>query len=213
MSNHQAKTFQIRDQQFEARLVDPGLYLVATPIGNLGDITLRALEALAGCDLVACEDTRVTSKLLHHFNIKTRTVSYHEHNASVSGPKLIEELKANKSVALVSDAGTPLVSDPGFRLVTTAHEEKIPVIPLPGASAPLAALIASGISAETWTFAGFLPTKQGLRKTRLQELVQLPSTLIFFESPKPDSKIACRYEHCIWRQSKRCNCAGNHQTT
>ncbi|MEM8649829.1 MAG: 16S rRNA (cytidine(1402)-2'-O)-methyltransferase [Pseudomonadota bacterium] len=163
--------------------MEPGLYLAATPIGNLADITLRTLETLAGCNLIACEDTRVTGKLLKHYGISTKTISYHEHNAESVGPKLIKEVQSGKSVVIVSDAGTPVVSDPGFRLVVSAHEAKIPVWPLPGASAPLAALVKSGFDAETWTFAGFLPTKQGARRTRLKVLSNIPSTLIFFESP------------------------------
>ena len=163
--------------------LEPGLYVAATPIGNLRDVTIRVLEALAGCDLIACEDTRVTAKLLRHYGIRKKTVSYNEHNANVSGPKLIEEIKAGKSVVLVSDAGMPLVSDPGFRLVADARKSEIPVVPLPGASAPLAALVASGLDCETWTFAGFLPGKQGARMARMRSLAAIPSTLVFFESP------------------------------
>lgn len=175
--------FQIKNHRFDALTVEPGLYIAATPIGNLGDITIRTLEILAGCDLIACEDTRVTSKLLRHFGIDKKTISYHEHNANVVGARIINDLLAEKSVVLVSDAGTPLVSDPGFRLVETARENNIPIFPLPGATAPVTALVASGLNAETFTFAGFLPTKQGARQKRLEELSDLPSTLIFFESP------------------------------
>ncbi len=149
----------------------------------MGDITIRVLETLAGCDLIACEDTRVTGKLLRHYGIKTKTVSYHEHNASAAGPRIIEDLKAGKSVVQVSDAGTPLVSDPGSRLIDLALEAGIPVWPLPGATAPVTALIASGLPSEVWTFAGFLPTKSGARKAKLETLSAIPSTLIFFESP------------------------------
>lgn len=169
--------------QFDTRSIEPGLYIAATPIGNLGDVTIRVLEALAGCDLIACEDTRVTGKLLRHFGIMTKTISYHEHNAENSGARILEDLKSGKSVVQVSDAGTPLVSDPGSRLIDLAHEANIPVWPLPGATAPVTALVASGLPSETWTFAGFLPTKQGARKTRLEMLSTIPSTLIFFESP------------------------------
>lgn len=144
---------------------------------------MRVLEALAGCDLIACEDTRVTGKLLRHYGIHTKTISYHEHNAETAGPRIIEDLKTGKSVVQVSDAGTPLVSDPGFRLIDLAHEAGIPVWPLPGATAPVTALVASGLPSEIWTFAGFLPTKQGARKTKLESLSTIPSTLIFFESP------------------------------
>ncbi len=141
------------------------------------------LEILAGCDLIACEDTRVTGKLLRHFGISKKTVSYNEHNANVSGPKLLREIGDGKAVALVLDAGTPIISDPGFRLVEEAVKRRINVVPLPGASAPLAALVASGLSPETWTFGGFLPNKQGARIDRLAVLSKLPLTLIFFESP------------------------------
>lgn len=149
----------------------------------MGDVTIRVLESLASADLVACEDTRVTGKLLRHYGINTKTISYHEHNAESAGPRIIEDLKAGKSVVQVSDAGTPLVSDPGFRLIDLAHEAGIPVWPLPGATAPVAALVASGLPNEVWTFAGFLPTKQGARKAKLEGLSAIPSTLIFFESP------------------------------
>lgn len=149
----------------------------------MGDITLRVLETLAGCDLIACEDTRVTGKLLRHYGITTKTISYHEHNADAAGPRIIDDLKSGKSVVQVSDAGTPLVSDPGFRLIDLAHEAGISVWPLPGSTAPVTALVASGLPSETWTFAGFLPTKQGARKARLEALNAVPSTLIFFESP------------------------------
>lgn len=175
--------FQIKNASFEARHIEPGLYIAATPIGNLGDVTIRVLETLAGCDLIACEDTRVTGKLLRHYGINTKTISYHEHNANSAGPRIIEDLKAGKSVVQVSDAGTPLVSDPGFRLIDLAHEAGISVWPLPGATAPVTALVASGLPAEVWTFAGFLPTKQGARKAKLEPLSAIPSTLIFFESP------------------------------
>ncbi len=149
----------------------------------MGDITIRVLEALAGCDLIACEDTRVTGKLLRHYGIKTKTISYHEHNANTAGPRIVEDLKAGKSVVQVSDAGTPLVSDPGFRLIDLAHEAGICVWPLPGATAPVTALVASGLPTDIWTFAGFLPTKQGARRAKLEPLIVIPSTLIFFESP------------------------------
>ena len=178
-----ASSFRIKNQEFAAPHVEPGLYITATPIGNLGDITLRVLETLAGCDLIACEDTRVTGKLLRHYGIKTKTISYHEHNANVAGPKLIVDLKAGKAVTLVSDAGTPLVSDPGFRLVEEVRAEGLPVWPLPGSTAPVAALVASGLPAETWLFGGFLPTKQVARRKRLEELKDVSATLIFFESP------------------------------
>lgn len=175
--------FSISGVQIPARAVEPGLYVVATPIGNLADITLRALHVLAGANLIACEDTRVSAKLLRHYGIESRMVSYHEHNANAAGPKIIAALERGESVALITDAGTPLVSDPGFRLVAEARARGIPVWPLPGASAPVAALSASGMPAETFLFGGFLPSRETARRKRLRELAGIPATLIFFESP------------------------------
>lgn len=175
--------YTIKGTVLTALKPEPALYLAATPIGNLGDVTLRVLETLAGADLIACEDTRVTGKLLRHFGIQNKTVAYHEHNADAVGPELIKEVRAGKAVVVVSDAGTPLVSDPGFRLVSTAQAEGVRVVPLPGASAPLAGLIASGLPNESWTFCGFLPSKQGARVSTLQTWSNAGSTLIFFESP------------------------------
>lgn len=166
-----------------ARPLAPALHLVATPIGNLGDVTLRALETIAAADILACEDTRVTRTLLSRYGIRQRPVAYHEHNASEAGPRLIAALKEGRSVALVSDAGTPLVSDPGFRLVEAAREAGIAVVPIPGPSAALAALTASGLPSDAFFFAGFLPVKAGARASRLAELKAVPGTLIFFESP------------------------------
>ncbi|WP_142849058.1 16S rRNA (cytidine(1402)-2'-O)-methyltransferase [Telmatospirillum sp. J64-1] len=160
-----------------------GLYLVATPIGNIRDITLRALDVLAGADLVACEDTRVTAKLLGLLGLKAPLFAYHDHNADRAGPALLEKLRAGLAVALVSDAGTPLVSDPGFRLVRACVEEGIPVTSLPGPSAPLTALQLSGLPSDRFLFAGFLPNKSSARRTVLAELAGVPATLIFFESP------------------------------
>jgi 16S rRNA (cytidine1402-2'-O)-methyltransferase len=178
------KTYLVGQTEIQARPLEPALYLVATPIGNLGDITLRALETLAGADVLACEDTRVTRVLLDRYAIKQRPTPYHEHNAGDAGPRLIAALEAGKSVALVSDAGTPLVSDPGFRLVGQAIEAGIRVVPIPGASAVLAALTASGLPSDAFLFAGFLPVKDGQKKTRLEALKAVPATLIFFESPR-----------------------------
>ena len=137
------RTFRIGTHEIDARPVTPGLYLVSTPIGNLGDMTIRGLETLAGANIIACEDTRVSRVLLDRFGITTRPYAYHEHNAERVGPKLMEALEAGKSVALISDAGTPLISDPGYRLSQTAIEAGVAVIPIPGASAPMAALVAS----------------------------------------------------------------------
>jgi len=178
------KTYLVGQAEIPARRLEPALYLVATPIGNLGDITLRALETLAAADVLACEDTRVTRVLLDRYGIRQRPVAYHEHNAAEAGPKLIAALADGRSVALVSDAGTPLVSDPGFRLVEQAQAAGIRVVPIPGPSAVLAALTASGLPSDAFLFAGFLPVKEGQRKTRLAELGAVPATLIFFESPR-----------------------------
>lgn len=182
--SHEARSFMIGATEVRARPIEPGLHLVATPIGNLGDITIRALETLAGADLVACEDTRVTRVLLDRYGIKRRTLAYHEHNAAEAGPKLLAALEQGQSVALVSDAGTPLVSDPGFRLVGSVLERGLKVVPVPGPSAVLAALTASGLPTDSFLFAGFLPVKAGARKTRLEALKNVPATLVFFESPR-----------------------------
>jgi 16S rRNA (cytidine1402-2'-O)-methyltransferase len=159
------------------------LYLVATPIGNLEDITLRALRILREVELVACEDTRQTRKLLEHYGIHKPTVSYHEHNEALRAPELIEKLNAGSSVALVSDAGTPLLSDPGYRLVTRAVEEGIRVEPVPGPSAALAALAASGLPTDEFHFAGFLPPRQAQRRKVLARLKDETATLVFYEAP------------------------------
>jgi len=177
------KRYRLNDTPIAARPLEPALYLVATPIGNLGDITIRALETLAGADVLACEDTRVTRVLLDRYGIENRPYAYHEHNADEAGARLLAALEAGKSVALVSDAGTPLVSDPGYRLGQLAIEAGHRVVPIPGASAPLAALVGSGLPNDAFLFAGFLPTKDKAKRDRLRELSEVPATLIFFESP------------------------------
>jgi len=159
------------------------LYLVATPIGNLEDITLRALRVLGEVDLVACEDTRRTSQLLAHFGIRARLISYHEHNEAARSRELLERLAAGANIALASDAGTPLVSDPGFRLVELASKAGIRIVPVPGPSAPLAALAASGLATDAFYFAGFLPARRSQRRKALEKLRDIPATLIFFEAP------------------------------
>lgn len=166
-----------------ARPLEPALYIVSTPIGNLGDMTLRGIETLASADILACEDTRVTRVLLDRYGIQRRPVSYHEHNAAEAGEKLIAALAAGKSVALVSDAGTPLVSDPGFRLVGEARGAGIKVVPVPGASALLAALAASGLPTDAFMFCGFLPVKHGQKTSKLESLKGIDATLVFYESP------------------------------
>ncbi|MDL2398993.1 16S rRNA (cytidine(1402)-2'-O)-methyltransferase [Rhizobium mayense] len=182
-TNSGARSFRLHNTTVPARPLEPALYLVATPIGNLGDITLRALETLAGADVLACEDTRVTRVLLDRYGIQNRPFAYHEHNADEAGPRLLQALEAGRSVALVSDAGTPLVSDPGYRLAQQAIDAGYRVVPIPGASAPLAALVGSGLPNDAFFFAGFLPAKDKGRRDRLAELAAVPATLIFFESP------------------------------
>ena len=162
----------------------PGtLYLVATPIGNLQDITLRALETLRTVDLIACEDTRHTRNLLNHFRISNRTISYHEHNEHERSEELIERLVNGESIAIVSDAGTPGICDPGFRIVQRAIEIGAAVVPIPGAVAFVNAVIASGIAVDSLFFGGFLPAKKGERRKRLEEVRDVPATLIFYEAP------------------------------
>lgn len=165
-----------------ARPLTPGLYLVATPIGNLADISLRALSVLARADLIAAEDTRHSKKLLSHFGIAAKLTPYHEHNAEWERPRLLARLSAGVSVALISDAGTPLVSDPGYKLVREALDAGFMVTSVPGASATLAALTSAGLPTDTFLFAGFLPPKSGPRRARLEELATVPATLLFFES-------------------------------
>jgi len=160
-----------------------GLYLVGTPIGNLEDITFRAARVLKQADLIACEDTRQTQKLLNHYGITTRTTSYHEHNEVTRSVELVAELEQGKRIALVTDAGMPGISDPGFRLITLAIEHKIPVVPVPGASAFLSALVASGLPTDSFRFNGFLPAKQGQRRHALEEIRDSPRTQIFYEAP------------------------------
>ncbi len=164
--------------------IEPGLYLVATPIGNLRDITLRALEVLSAADRIVCEDSRVTRKLLSAHNLSRPLVSYHEHNAEKVRPRLIQALQDGQSVALVCDAGTPLISDPGFKLVRSAQEAGLPVTSIPGPSAALAALTLSGLPSDRFLFAGFLPAKAGPRRKALGELAAIPATLVIFESPR-----------------------------
>lgn len=160
----------------------PGLHIVATPIGNLGDITLRALATLAGADLIACEDTRVTRKLLDRYGIATPLTAYHEHNAAAARPKLLQKLADGAAIALVSDAGTPLISDPGFKLTREAAAAGHLVIAVPGPSATLTALVASGLPTDQFLFAGFLPPKQTARRSRIAELARIHATLVLFET-------------------------------
>jgi 16S rRNA (cytidine1402-2'-O)-methyltransferase len=161
----------------------PALYLVATPIGNLEDITLRALRVLKDVDVIACEDTRQTQKLLNHYGIATRTISYHEHNEMTRSAELVKEMQEGASVALVTDAGMPGISDPGYRLISLAIRHHVPVVPIPGASAFLAALVASGLPTDSFRFSGFLPAKRGERRAALEAVRTSPRTQVFYEAP------------------------------
>ena len=179
----------VQDVQSQGSPIPPGLYLVATPIGNLGDITLRALDILKRVDRIACEDTRQTQKLLNHFQIATPTVSCHQHNERQRAAELVEALKAGARIALVSDAGIPGISDPGAWLAAEAIAAGVPVVPIPGANAALSALVASGLPTGEFQFIGFLPEKAGARRSRLEALAAdaprsaSARTLIFYEAP------------------------------
>jgi 16S rRNA (cytidine1402-2'-O)-methyltransferase len=177
-----SRTFAVAGHILTAPKADPGLYLVATPIGNLGDITLRALETLAGVDIIACEDTRVSRRLTERFGISASLTPYHEHNAAVARPKILDRLAQGGTVALVSDAGTPLISDPGFKLVREACAAGHAVIALPGASSVLTALTVAALPTDRFFFEGFLPSKQTARRARLTELARIEATLVMFES-------------------------------
>jgi 16S rRNA (cytidine1402-2'-O)-methyltransferase len=177
-----SRRYVLKGQPVDAPALAGGLYIVATPIGNLRDTTLRALETLAAADLIACEDTRVTRKLLDHYGIATPLTPYHDHNADAARPKLITRLAGGAAIALVSDAGTPLISDPGFKLVRAARDAGHPVFPLPGASAVLAALTVSALPSDRFFFEGFLPAKQGQRRARIAELARMPATIVLFET-------------------------------
>jgi 16S rRNA (cytidine1402-2'-O)-methyltransferase len=181
-SDPKPRRYLFDGRPIEAPRLAPGLHIVATPIGNLGDITLRALAALAGADVIACEDTRVTRKLTDRYGIATPLTPYHDHNAEKARPALLRRLADGAAVALVSDAGTPLISDPGFKLVHAAQDAGHPVTALPGPSSVLAALTVSGLPTDQFLFAGFLPPKQSARRTRIAELARVPSTLVLFET-------------------------------
>jgi 16S rRNA (cytidine1402-2'-O)-methyltransferase len=178
----QTRHYVLDGHQTNVARLTPGLHIVATPIGNLGDITLRALAALAGADLIACEDTRVTRKLLDRYAIATPLTPYHDHNAAQARPALLRRLTDGAAIALVSDAGTPLISDPGFKLVRAAHDAGHAVTTLPGASSLLAALAVAGLPTDQFLFAGFLPPKAVARRSRIAELSRIPATLVLFET-------------------------------
>jgi 16S rRNA (cytidine1402-2'-O)-methyltransferase len=182
MRDQRARTYALAGRPVEAPKLAPGLHLVATPIGNLRDITIRALETLAAADVIACEDSRVTRKLAEHYGVATPLTPYHEHNATAARPKLLARLADGQAVALVSDAGTPLVSDPGFKLVRAARDAGHPVLAAPGPSAVLAALTVAGLPTDRFFFEGFLPVKDGQRGSRIAELARIPATLILYES-------------------------------
>ena len=177
------KTIEAADVADSSRTLAAGLYLVATPIGNLEDITLRALRVLKQADVIACEDTRQTQKLLNHYGITTRTTSYHEHNEMTRSAELVLELEQGARIALVSDAGMPGISDPGFRLISLAIRHHIPVVPIPGASAFLSALVASGLPTDSFRFSGFLPAKRGQRRQVIESIRESERTQVFYEAP------------------------------
>ena len=180
--DHTARSYVVGGQIVSVERLRPGLHVVATPIGNLGDVTLRALAALAGADLIACEDTRVSRKLLDRYGIRTPLTPYHDHNAAEARPKLLRRLGQGAALVLVSDAGTPLVSDPGYKLVREAQAAGHSVTALPGASAVLAALAVAGLPTDQFLFAGFLPPKAGARRARIAGLARIPATLVLFET-------------------------------
>ena len=176
------RTFSLGGHVLTAPKAVPGLHLVATPIGNLGDITVRALETLAGVDIIACEDTRITRRLTERYAISALLKPYHEHNAALARPKILEKLAQGASIALVSDAGTPLISDPGFKLVREVCAAGHAVIALPGPSSVLAALAVAALPTDRFFFEGFLPSREVARRTRLAELARIDATLVMFES-------------------------------
>src|SRR5947207_6704079 len=182
LTRHATRTFTVSGHVLTAPKAAPGLHLVATPIGNLGDITLRALETLAGVDLIACEDTRITRRLTERYAISAELKPYHEHNAAMARPKILEKLAQGASIALVSDAGTPLISDPGFKLVREVCAAGHAVIAIPGASSVLTALSVAALPTDRFFFEGFLPPKEQARRTRLSELSRIDATLVMFES-------------------------------
>ncbi|MFD1703641.1 16S rRNA (cytidine(1402)-2'-O)-methyltransferase [Methylopila henanensis] len=177
-----ARGYLVAGARLVAPPLAPGLHIVATPIGTLADITLRALETLAAADAVLCEDTRVTAKLMSHYGIGARLIAYHEHNASEMRPKVLARLAAGERLALVSDAGTPLISDPGFKLVRDCAAEGLHVTHLPGPSAVLTALVLAGLPTDRFFFEGFLPPKQAARRARIAEIARVPGTLVLFET-------------------------------
>ncbi len=180
----ETRTYFIAGQSFEAPELAPGLYVVATPIGNLRDITIRALETLAAAAVILCEDTRMSARLLDHYGIKGRRVALHEHNERAKAEDIVRRVAAGEALALISDAGTPLLSDPGFPLIRALAEAGQPVFPIPGASALLSALVVAGLPTDAFAFHGFLPPKAGARGNALRRLSDSRETLVFYESPR-----------------------------
>jgi len=177
-----SRFFRVFGQDISVQAAPPGLYLVATPIGNLSDVTLRALETLAAVEAIACEDSRVTRRLLERYTIATPLLTYHDHNAETARPKILARLEDGAAIALVSDAGTPLISDPGLKLVQAVQAVGHTVTVVPGASAVLAAVTASGLPTDRFFFEGFLPPRESARRSRIEELANIPATLVFFET-------------------------------
>jgi len=180
----ESKDYFVAGNRLSAPPLAPGLYVVATPIGNLRDITLRALETLAAADLILCEDTRTSSRLLDHYGIKAKKQSFHEHNERGKADDIAARIASGAAIALISDAGTPLLSDPGFPLIRALAEQNLPVFPIPGASALLSALVVAGLPTDAFAFHGFLPPKAGARLNTLKKHVDSRETLIFYESPR-----------------------------
>lgn len=172
-----------KDEEASSCMTPGTLYIVATPIGNLEDITLRALQILRRVDMIACEDTRYSARLLAHYGITTPRESYHDHNERERTPHFLQMLHLGRSIALISDSGTPLISDPGYLLVSACRKEGVPVVPIPGPSAVIAALAASGLPMSRFYFVGFLPPRSKARKTELEQLKDIPATMIFYEAP------------------------------
>jgi 16S rRNA (cytidine1402-2'-O)-methyltransferase len=177
-------SYFIAGHSYPAPPLAPGLYVVATPIGNLRDITIRALETLAAAEAVLCEDTRMSARLLDHYGIKARRVALHEHNERAKADDIVNRIAAGQAIALISDAGTPLLSDPGYPLIRALAEANLPVFPIPGASALLSALVVAGLPTDAFAFHGFLPPKAGARVNALKALTDSRETLVFYESPR-----------------------------
>lgn len=182
--NTENKDFFVGGNRLSAPPLAPGLYVVATPIGNLRDITIRALETLAAADLILCEDTRTSARLLDHYGIGTRKQAFHEHNERGKADDIAARIAAGAAIALISDAGTPLLSDPGFPLIRALAEQSLPVFPIPGASALLSALVVAGLPTDAFAFHGFLPPKAGARLNALKKHLDSRETLVFYESPR-----------------------------